>query len=130
MTTPILSLTNLFLSQDAVILNVQGRLTAENLDDFHQSSDQVLTLAGNVIVNLENATFLDSAALGSLVGLAKEARRAGGDVWLANVPAGIFTTLRLLRLDSFFPIQPDLPSCLAAIRKHSGRRVAVVQNER
>ncbi|MCB0112117.1 MAG: STAS domain-containing protein, partial [Caldilineaceae bacterium] len=65
------------------------------------------------IVNLQAAEFLDSAAIGTLVALTKQARDAGGNLWLVNVPAPIVQVLRLLRLDQFFEICDDVESALA-----------------
>lgn len=116
---PGLPFTDIFLMKDATILNVQGQLTVNNLDEFRETSRRVLAVAPNVIVDLEKATFLDSAAIGALVGLAKEANATGGQLWLVGVPTPILNTLKMLRLDAFFEIHPDIQSCLAARRSES-----------
>ncbi len=119
----ILPLTDIFLIKDAVIINVQGQLTVANVDGFRETGHKVLDVANHVIVNLEKTTFLDSSAIGALVGLAKDARATGGEIWLASVPGSILETLQMLRLDAFFHILPDIPSCLDACRKRAGRKL-------
>ena len=119
----ILPLTDIFLIKDAVIINVQGQLTVANVDGFRETGHKVLDVANHVIVNLEKTTFLDSSAIGALVGLAKDARATGGEIWLACVPASILESLQMLRLDAFFHILPDIPSCLDACRKRAGRKL-------
>lgn len=120
---PGLPFTDIFLMKDATILNVQGQLTVNNLDEFRETGRRVLAVAPNVIVDLEKATFLDSAAIGALVGLAKEANATGGQLWLVGVPTQILNTLKMLRLDAFFDIHPDIQSCLAARRSESTARL-------
>ena len=111
-----LPFTDFFIMKDATMINVHGRLTVANVEDFRETSRKVLAVSQNVIINLEKATFLDSSAIGALVGLAKEVRANGGELWLVSVPETIEQTLKLLRLDAFFSIHPDIQSCLAARR--------------
>jgi anti-anti-sigma factor len=70
-----------------------------------------------LVLNCQEADFFDSSAIGALVGLAKEARDAGGDLLLAALPAAIQQTLRLLRLDNFFIIFDDVAGALDADRR-------------
>jgi len=99
---------------DRAILNVEGRLDASNQADFVAKADEALAelerqgVPPRLVVNLERAEFLDSTALGALVGLAKRARDAGGDLWLAAVPEPVARILALTRLDRFFETAPDV----------------------
>ncbi len=119
----ILPSTEIFLIQDAVIINVKGTLTVNNIEDFRQNSHKALGVSQNIILNLEKSTFLDSSAMGALVGLAKEARTAGGEIWIASVPRPVLQTIEMLRLDTFFKILPDIQTCLAACRQRAGSRL-------
>lgn len=100
--TTSLPLTDVVMVDDIAVISVQGRLAINNLDSFRTKAQQVLNETKQIVINLEHADFLDSAAIGALVGLGKQVRDAGGDMWLASVSETVFRTLQLLRLDKFF----------------------------
>ena len=102
--------------QDTVVLNVHGRLDSSNQNSFAEMAHAKLTENPYLIINLANAEFLDSSALGTIVALANRARDGGGDVWLAAVPPAIARVLALLRLDQFFQICDDVESALTRRR--------------
>lgn len=99
-------------SQSPAILEIIGRLDISNVIEFTEKAEKALAKNSYLIINLAQTDFLDSRALGALVGLTKQARDAGGEVWLAAVPTPIERVLSLLRLDRFFKIQPDIDSIL------------------
>lgn len=57
-----------------------------------------------VVVDLSNTHYVDSAGLGTLVLLNKEARAAGGCLVLAGLSEHVRDLLRLVRLDEVFTI--------------------------
>jgi anti-sigma B factor antagonist len=57
-----------------------------------------------VIVDLSRTEYVDSAGLGTLVLLNKEARAAGGCLVLAGLSEHVRDLLRLVRLDEVFTI--------------------------
>ncbi len=113
--------TDLILVENTAIINVQGRLTVSHLPAFRQTGQQALALSSHLIVNLGQAEFLDSSAIGALVELAKLSHNAGGELALATIPQEIRFTFSLLRLDTFFPMFNDLYGALAArmVRKEA-----------
>jgi N-acetylglucosaminyldiphosphoundecaprenol N-acetyl-beta-D-mannosaminyltransferase len=98
--------------QNMPILNLVGRLDAHNAAAFTDQATAALAANPRIIIHLARATFLDSRALGALVALAKRARNAGGDVFLAAVPPTILKTLALTRLDKLFEMFPDVANAL------------------
>ena len=110
----ILPKTELIQIEDKAILNVEGRLTVANVQAFRELGTKALAATNQLIVNLGQATFLDSTGVGALVGLTKQARDRGGDVALVSVPEQIHSTLALLRLDKFFVRFNHVDSALAA----------------
>jgi anti-sigma B factor antagonist len=59
---------------------------------------------GTVVVDLSRTEYVDSAGLGTLVLLNKEARAAGGCLVLAGLSDHVRDLLRLVRLDEVFTI--------------------------
>jgi len=104
------------LVDGTAILTVQGRLDRGNQAGFVRQAEEALAATSYVIVDLGRAEFLDSSAIGTLVGLTKRVREAGGELWLAAVPAPIGRVLALLRLDRFFEVRPDVATALAERR--------------
>ncbi len=121
--SPVLPLADAIVVEDTAVINVQGRLTVENHIPFLEKGAAVLAETPFLIVNLAEATFLDSSALGALVGLAKQTREAGGKLWLAAVSENIRRTMALMRLDRFFEIVADVDAGLAARRDREHRVV-------
>jgi N-acetylglucosaminyldiphosphoundecaprenol N-acetyl-beta-D-mannosaminyltransferase len=111
--TTLLPKTDLVVVKDTAVLSIEGHLTVSNYAVFNEKAQEALTITPYILVNLADATFLDSSVIGSLVGLTKQARDANGELWLASVPPNIRQTLTLLRLDQFFVIVPDTDSGLA-----------------
>ncbi len=101
---------DIVIINNQAILTLQGRLTIDNSQEVFGLGIQALEEADTILVDLEKVDFLDSSAIGALVGLAKRARDAGGDVALVSAPALIQRTLSVLSLTSFFVIYDDLDS--------------------
>lgn len=102
--------------EDTVVLDIEGSLDASNHQAFAEVALAYLTRQPYLILNLAKADFLDSSAIGTIVILTKQARAAGGNVWLVCVPATVRRVLSLLRLEQFLDICSDQKSALA-IRK-------------
>ncbi len=89
------------------VMTLQGRLDIDNQDVFADEANRLLDASPYLILNLAEATFLDSSALGVLVALANRAHREGGSLWLVAIPPQIQSLFRLVRLDTFFEVYPD-----------------------
>lgn len=100
------------ISHSTTVLHLQGRLDIGNVTAFTEKGQKALLKTPNLIINLSKAEFLDSRALGAIVGLTKQARKAGGELWLTEVPPNIFRVLSLLRLDRFFKIEENIESII------------------
>jgi N-acetylglucosaminyldiphosphoundecaprenol N-acetyl-beta-D-mannosaminyltransferase len=96
------------------VIAVNGKLTLDNHTDFLAKGQEVLAETPFLIVNLAQATFVDSSGMGALVGLAKQARDAGGKLWLAAVPNAVRQTMSLMRLDRFFEMVENVEAGFGA----------------
>lgn len=108
----------LVVTEQTAILRIQGRMDVSNCTPFVQQAAQALRHNPFLVVDLAQAEFLDSSALGALVNLTNQARKAGGELWLANVPPAIARVLELLKLDQFFEIQTDIATVLRLQQAH------------
>lgn len=112
--SPLLPTNDSIIVDETAVLTIKGRLTIENRISFLEKGQEALVETPFLIVNLGEATFLDSTALGALVGLSKQAHDAGGKLWLTAVPENIKETIALVRLDRFFEMLEDVDAGLAA----------------
>jgi len=92
------------------VLVLKGRLDINNQEAFAFQASYMLDQSPYLIIDMAEATFLDSSALGALVALANQARAADGALWLIAMPPQIKNLFKLVRLDSFFEVYPDAES--------------------
>jgi anti-sigma B factor antagonist len=68
-----------------------------------------------VVIDLSEVTFLDSTALGVLIGAVKRLRSRGGALAIVNTDASIAKTFQITGLDQIFTIVPSREEALAAL---------------
>ena len=82
-----------------------SQFTIDNRADVRQRVRSELEQGrATVVVDLSGTDYVDSAGLGTLVLLNKEARAAGGCLVLAGLSDHVRDLLRLVRLDEVFSI--------------------------
>jgi anti-anti-sigma factor len=69
---------------------------------------RLLGEAPDVVIDLTGVEFLDSAGVGVLVGLFKNARLRGGRARFCGLTPGVRSVLELIQLDRIFEIYDDL----------------------
>ncbi len=114
----LLPATDLVIADQRAILSVRGSLTVGTYQKFNELAEQALSATPQLLVQMAEAKFIDSAAIGSLVHHAKQAREAGGELSLVAVPPPIATALSMLRLDNYFPRYASLETALKAVGGH------------
>ncbi len=100
--SPLLPQADIMIIDQTAVLNVVGRIDFRSSSTITLQGHQALEITPHLIINLEKTAFLDSTGVGALVGLAKRARDAGGQMKLAAVPEPVMKTLTMLRLNQFF----------------------------
>nr|WP_071880532.1 STAS domain-containing protein [Synechococcus sp. PCC 6312] len=68
----------------------------------------------HLILDLSKIEFIDSSGLGVLVQLAKKVQDGGGTLQIVSNPR-VTQTVKLVRLEKFLSLQPDLSTALANI---------------
>lgn len=72
--------------------------------------------AKNVLVDLSETTFVDSTALGVLIGAVRRLDSLGGTVAIACHDPGVCRIFEITRLDQVFAMFPDAEAALAYLR--------------
>ncbi len=70
----------------------------------------------HIILDLSKIDFIDSSGLGVLVQLAKKAQTAGGSFQIVSNPR-VTQTVKLVRLESFLSLQPNVDTAIANAEK-------------
>src|SRR5690242_8613356 len=68
-----------------------------------------------VVIDLTDVSFLDSTALGVLIGAVKRLRSRGGALAIVNTEPSITKTFEITGLDQIFTILPGRDEALAAL---------------
>jgi len=96
------------------VLKVAGPLTIRNFFEFQdrtrQDSSPVL------IIDLEDVPYMDSAALGSLLGVHVSRAKNGRKYALINVSDRLLTMFTVAGVRDVLSVFPDLPSAESALR--------------
>ena len=100
------------------IVDVAGQVTiGEPAKELGRSIRQAIQYGRNhVLVNLKDTTYLDSSAVGELVGALSRLRIAGGSMKLTGVSPPIFQILHVANLEKVLEILPDEAAALAAFK--------------
>ena len=101
------------------VVQVEGELDKVGIDQARSSLDRLVG-PGKLVVDLDRVTFIDSAGLHALFGLARLAAPAGGSV--ALVVADECPTARvigLVHLSDVMPVLPTVEDAVGALRQVS-----------
>ena len=88
-------------------------LDASNVAELRERVGDINALRSRFVFDMSNLRFVDSSALGTLVGFMRRARDAGGDAKLAALPPDIATIFELTRLQQVFRIHPSVAAAVA-----------------
>ncbi len=91
----------------------ETRLMYPILSEFASSISSLITTGeGKVLLDLSSVTYVDSATIGCLMDLYRQATAAGGVLKLAGVQKRVETMLSMTGAQNFLEIHPDEASAL------------------
>ncbi len=95
------------------VLYVSGRIDAAAAQTLREEC-AVQRAAGNktLVVSLADVSFVSSSGLGSFLVISEEFKGAGGSVIFAAPVRSVRHVLKLLNLDQFLDLAPDVESAL------------------
>ncbi|MBG6191202.1 anti-sigma B factor antagonist [Arthrobacter sp. CAN_A212] len=81
-------------------VKADGRLNMVSAPELREFVSGLITEGSSrIVINLEQAVFMDSSGLGALIGCLKAARQAGGDLRIAGVQPQVKMVLQLTSMD-------------------------------
>ena len=101
-------------SGDTCIVRVQtAKLTYPVLSSFFDGVRAILDDgARNLVLDLAAVTYIDSATIGCLMDLYRQANAVGGALKLAGVQKRVETMLTMTGAQNFIEVHPDEPSAV------------------
>ena len=107
---------NINRQEKATVIELKGSLLADlQTKDILQSvTDLISENKPNFVVDLAELKFINSSGLGMLLTALTKARKAGGDVLLANVPEQVSNLLVITKLSSIFQVKDSVDAALAS----------------
>jgi anti-sigma B factor antagonist len=102
----------------AVVLRVaEPRLTYPILGDFASAATALITSGEKqIVLDLGTVNYVDSATIGCVMDLYRQAAAAGGTLKLAGVQKRVETMLSMTGAHHFLEVYPDEASALASFR--------------
>jgi anti-anti-sigma factor len=101
--------------ENCQIFRLTGLLDAFSEPTFRKVlSNHIENGPKNIILVLAQIDFVDSSGLGALVQLVKQAQTAGGSLQVVTNPR-VTQTVKLVRLEKFLSLQPDIETALANV---------------
>jgi len=101
-----------------ILIEISGEIMGGNDSEAFKSAlyDLVQSDKTNIVIDMKNATWMNSSGLGLLISGLTTIRSTGGDLRLANLSERLKRPMVITRLDSVFQ---SYDSVEAAIRSYS-----------
>ena len=101
-----------------VVVDCRGRIVlGEESSTLRILVKDLLTKSRQIVLELGEVAYIDSAGLGALVGLYTSARNAGGDIKLANLGPRLRDLLQITRLYTVFEVFATAEDAAAAFAR-------------
>jgi len=91
--------------QDAIILEVRGEIEVFSLPMLQKKAESCLGSADQVIMDLKDLTYIDSAGLGFLVNFNDRLQTRDQRLFLSNLQPHVEKTFRIMHLDKILDIR-------------------------
>ena len=98
------------------IVDLRGGITIAGGIGLLRNTIQQVVAAGhrNILLNLQELLYIDSAGMGELVGACTTVRNLGGDMKLVNPQARVTHLLHMTKLSAMFKVFGDEEAALAS----------------
>jgi len=105
------------------ILEISGEITAGGGDQvLREAVDTVLGSGRNqILLDLSNVEFMDSAGIGELVASFRTVERLAGHLKILNAPPKVYNSLTIAKLLPIFEIYDDEEEAVASFKKAKAR---------
>lgn len=107
------------------IVHLQGEIDLHTCPELRILLQRLMEAGKrNIVLNLAEVPYLDSAALGVLVDAVRRAREQNGGIYLVHVTPFVLRAFEITRLIKIFPVYDTVDAALEAIAKTAAESVA------
>ena len=96
-------------------MHVSGDLDVYTAPQLKEALDKVGVAGKTVVLDLSGVHFIDSTALGVLVGALQQSRAHDGELYLVMDDPYLLKIFRITGFDTLFSIFPQIADALAAV---------------
>ncbi|MBA3298466.1 MAG: STAS domain-containing protein [Thermoleophilaceae bacterium] len=109
------------IDEQTHVIELGGEIDLYTAPEFKERMVELIEAGKKaIIVDLAQATFIDSTTLGVLVGGVKRLKPAGGSLVLVCTDENITKIFEITGLDRVFPIHPTRAEALASLESDTG----------
>lgn len=109
------------IDEQTHVIELGGEIDLYTAPEFKERMVELIEAGKKaIIVDLAQATFIDSTTLGVLVGGVKRLKPAGGSLVLVCTDENITKIFEITGLDRVFPIHPTRAEALASLGSDTG----------
>ncbi|MGC9385817.1 MAG: STAS domain-containing protein [Hydrogenovibrio sp.] len=94
------------VSAGVVTIHVEGNFDIGCYDDFNRTLNENLNSASLFVIDMEQATYMDSSALGMLLLLREKLGGQSSKIEFVNVNDDVMKILQVAKFDQLFVIHP------------------------
>jgi anti-sigma B factor antagonist len=103
---------------DVLIVKCQGRIIlSDELGEFRERVKALIPKSCQIVLDLGDVNYIDSAGLGTLVGLYTSARSANCNIKLAKLNKRVKDLLQITKLLTVFEVYEDEDKAVSSFRK-------------
>ena len=107
------------ISDGISIIMIKGNMSADAIEHTRKEIEAIAAVDGiELVLDLKEVEFIDSAGIGAIVYMVKRCRRSGGSVKIANVQGQVRDVFRMAGLDKALEIYPSMDSALESYPEH------------
>jgi anti-sigma B factor antagonist len=109
-------------SQGVAILDLSGRITLGEATGMLRDAvkDALSKGSQNILLNLSEVSYIDSAGLGELVGCSTTVRNSGGKLKLLGLQKKIRDLMQITKLHTIFEVMEDEATAVKSFDAASG----------
>ncbi|MEI6610367.1 MAG: STAS domain-containing protein [Deltaproteobacteria bacterium] len=95
------------------IIMIKGNMSADAIEHARSEIEGIVAVDGTeLLLDLKEVEFIDSAGIGAIVYMVKRCRRSGGTVKIANVQGQVRDVFRMAGLDKALDIYTSIDTAL------------------
>ncbi len=101
------------IQDKAAVINLAGSADNTACEDIVRQTKLLLeNNQTNLIINMNDLTFICSMVLGSLIDAHEKCKAAGGEIKLVNPPGPVMKVLQITQLDRIFSIYTSIDDAI------------------